>query len=68
MGGPIKRPSLSGNSGRDTTIGHGTAYCHLLEALTDTEPPLRGQVLRSIALELEGWLTILGIWGPFPVM
>ncbi|WP_224983180.1 hydrogenase large subunit [Geomonas agri] len=37
----------------DTTIGHGTAYAMILEALTGTRVPARAQVVRGIALELE---------------
>ncbi len=37
----------------DTTIGHATAYCQLLESLAETEAPIRAQVIRVIALELE---------------
>ena len=37
----------------DTTIGHATAYAHVLEALAGTEAPLRAQWLRALALELE---------------
>ena len=37
----------------DTTIGHATAYASVSEALAGTEPPLRAQWLRAIALELE---------------
>ena len=37
----------------DATIGHVTAYAIVLEALAGTEPPLRAQWLRAIALELE---------------
>lgn len=37
----------------DTTIGHATAHAMVMEALGDQEAPLRGQWLRSIALELE---------------
>ena len=37
----------------DTTIGHATAYAMTLEALAGTEPPLRAQWLRAMALELE---------------
>jgi Ni,Fe-hydrogenase III large subunit len=54
VGGPNKRTvhymeTLAG----DTTVGHTLAYCHALEALGHCQPPLRGQVLRGIALELE---------------
>lgn len=37
----------------DTTIGHATAHAMVMEALAGQEASLRGQWLRSIALELE---------------
>ena len=37
----------------DTTIGHASAYAAASEALAGSEPPLRAQWLRAIALELE---------------
>jgi Ni,Fe-hydrogenase III large subunit len=37
----------------DTTIGHATAYCQAIESLCGTNVPIRAQVLRGIALELE---------------
>jgi len=37
----------------DTSIGHATAYCQLLESLAGNEPPVRAQAIRAIALELE---------------
>ena len=37
----------------DTTIGHTIAHCMLLEALSGTFVPARGEVIRGIALELE---------------
>lgn len=37
----------------DTTIGHATAYCQLLEALAGCPVPARAQALRGVALELE---------------
>ncbi|MBT0665816.1 NADH-quinone oxidoreductase subunit C [Geobacter pelophilus] len=37
----------------DTTIGHATAYCTVLEALANGEVPERGEALRAVALELE---------------
>ena len=54
VGGPTKRSihymeTLAG----DTSIGHATAYCQVLEALADCPVPARAQVLRGIALELE---------------
>ena len=53
-GGPDKRSihfteTLAG----DTTIGHATAFCELLEGLSGTEAPPRAQAIRAIALELE---------------
>lgn len=54
VGGPNKRTihymeTLCG----DTSIGHATAYCQALESLSHCQTPLRAQVLRGIALELE---------------
>ena len=37
----------------DTTIGHGTAYAMVVEALAGACVPARAQVIRGIALELE---------------
>jgi Ni,Fe-hydrogenase III large subunit len=37
----------------DTSVGHATAHCQLLEALAGTAVPPRAQALRGIALELE---------------
>ena len=37
----------------DTTIGHTTAYCQTVEALSGCSVPARAEVLRGIALELE---------------
>ena len=37
----------------DTTVGHTTAYCEVLESLSKGKPSLRSQVIRAIALELE---------------
>jgi Ni,Fe-hydrogenase III large subunit len=54
VGGPTKRTvhymeTLAG----DTTVGHATAYCHLVEGLTGARVPARAHALRGIALELE---------------
>ncbi len=53
-GGPVPRSvhymeTLAG----DTTIGHVTAYSHLLEALAGATVPARGKAIRAIAAELE---------------
>jgi Ni,Fe-hydrogenase III large subunit len=54
IGGPDRRTihtmeTLSG----DTSIGHATAYCQVIEALGGLQPSARAEVLRGIALELE---------------
>jgi len=53
-GGPNERTvhfveTLAG----DTTIGHGTAYAAVVEALTGAVAPPRAAALRAVALELE---------------
>jgi Ni,Fe-hydrogenase III large subunit len=54
IGGPHKRTihtieTLAG----DTSIGHALAYCQALEALGGAPAPIRADVLRGVALELE---------------
>jgi len=54
IGGPNHRSAhymetLAG----DTSIGHMTAYCQAMEALTGYTVPGRAHVLRAVALELE---------------
>jgi Ni,Fe-hydrogenase III large subunit len=54
IGGPTARSihymeTLAG----DTTIGHATAYCQLLEAMAGCRVSARTEVLRGVALELE---------------
>jgi len=54
VGGPNKRSihyaeTLSG----DTTVGHTTAYCHVLEGLQGLRVPARAHALRGVGLELE---------------
>jgi len=54
FGGPTARTihymeTLAG----DTTIGHTTAYCQAIEALSGVNVPARAQAIRCIALELE---------------
>jgi Ni,Fe-hydrogenase III large subunit len=52
--GPAKRRiHLIETAAGDTTIGHATAYCHALEALTGARVSARAAILRGIALELE---------------
>jgi Ni,Fe-hydrogenase III large subunit len=54
IGGPTKRtlPYMETLAG-DTTIGHTTAYCHIMETLTGAAVPPRALAIRGIALELE---------------
>ncbi len=54
VGGPNKRTAhtLETVAG-DTTIGHATAYCQAVEALTGCQAPIRADALRGVALELE---------------
>jgi Ni,Fe-hydrogenase III large subunit len=53
-GGPTKRTihTLETVAG-DTSIGHATAYCQIVEALATSRVPLRAEVMRGVALELE---------------
>jgi Ni,Fe-hydrogenase III large subunit len=54
VGGPGKRTAhLIEAVAGDTSVGHGTAYCQAVEALTGCQVPIRAEVLRGIALELE---------------
>ncbi|MCI0365710.1 MAG: NADH-quinone oxidoreductase subunit C [Phycisphaerales bacterium] len=53
-GGPDKRTiHYMETAAGDTTIGHATAYSHIIEALTRRHSPPRANVLRAIMLELE---------------
>jgi len=54
IGGPNARSihyaeTLAG----DTTVGHATAYCQILEALSGCAVSARAQAIRGVALELE---------------
>jgi len=54
VGGPNRRTiHLMETTAGDTTVGHATAYCEVMEALTRCQKSARAQVLRGIALELE---------------
>jgi Ni,Fe-hydrogenase III large subunit len=63
-GGPDRRSMhyLETAAG-DTTIGHGTAYCEIVEALAGSRPAARGSALRGIALELERLASHVGDLG-----
>jgi Ni,Fe-hydrogenase III large subunit len=63
-GGPHKRTMFQMETlAGDTSVGHGTAYCHAMEALGDTEAPPKAQALRAIALELERLANHVGDMG-----
>jgi Ni,Fe-hydrogenase III large subunit/Ni,Fe-hydrogenase III component G len=54
IGGPTKRTiALMETLAGDTSIGHGTAYCQIVEALSGSRVPARAHTLRGIALEFE---------------
>jgi Ni,Fe-hydrogenase III large subunit len=54
VGGPNKRTiHLMETLAGDTTVGHATAYCQAVEALAGARVPVRAEVLRGVALELE---------------
>lgn len=54
IGGPDRRSlHYAQTAAGDTTIGHTTAYCQVVEALADCRKTPRTQVLRAIALEFE---------------
>jgi Ni,Fe-hydrogenase III large subunit len=54
VGGPGKRTiHLMETLCGDTSIGHSTAYCEAIEALSGTAVSARAQVIRGVALELE---------------
>lgn len=54
VGGPDRRTfhymeTLAG----DTTIGHATAYCQIIEGFSGIQAPLRALAIRAFALEME---------------
>jgi Ni,Fe-hydrogenase III large subunit len=53
-GGPDRRSlHYMETAAGDTTIGHASSYCQIVEALSGTRKSARAQVLRGVALELE---------------
>ncbi len=52
-GPPKRRLALMETLAGDTSIGHTTAYCQVLEALAGARGSIRAQTLRAVALELE---------------
>jgi Ni,Fe-hydrogenase III large subunit len=54
VGGPGKRTlSLMEAVAGDSSVGHATAYCEAVEALAGCHVPIRAEVVRGVALELE---------------
>ncbi len=54
VGGPGKRtlPMMEQVAG-DTSVGHASAYCQIVEALAGVPPSLRALAIRGVGLELE---------------
>jgi Ni,Fe-hydrogenase III large subunit len=53
-GGPNKRTIHTVETvAGDTSIGHASAYCQIVEGLAGGQVPIRAEVLRGVALELE---------------
>ncbi len=54
LGGPYKRTLFQIETiAGDTTIGHVTAYCQIMESMLNIPVSIRDQIMRGIALELE---------------
>jgi Ni,Fe-hydrogenase III large subunit len=54
VGGPNKRTMhMMENVAGDASVGHATAYCQVVDALAGCQAPVRGEVIRGVALELE---------------
>lgn len=53
LGSPARAIHYAETLAGDTTIGHATAYCSVVEALSATRVPPRALALRAVALELE---------------
>lgn len=53
-GGPDKKAiHVIETMAGDTTVGHAMAYCRIIEGLSGCKVPVRAQVLRGVAQELE---------------
>ncbi|MBI5836005.1 MAG: hydrogenase [Candidatus Eisenbacteria bacterium] len=49
----MRAVALAESIAGDSSVAHALAHCEAVEALAGTEPPLRAQALRAVALELE---------------
>jgi Ni,Fe-hydrogenase III large subunit len=64
VGGPgVRSIHYAETLAGDTTVGHSTAYCQTLEALSRCPTPARAQTLRGVALELERMANHVGDLG-----
>jgi len=64
VGGPSRRSlHYMETAAGDTTIGHATSYCQIVEAFSHTQKTARAQVLRGVALELERLANHIGDLG-----
>lgn len=54
---------LSESIAGDTSIGHSTAFCEVVESLAGCKVPLKAQAIRGIALELERLANHIGDLG-----
>ncbi|MDD2773947.1 MAG: hypothetical protein PHP45_09680 [Elusimicrobiales bacterium] len=53
LANPARRLFYMETAAGDTTAAHATAYCRVVEALSDCKPSPRAEAARAIALELE---------------
>ncbi|HWG53021.1 MAG TPA: hypothetical protein VN677_06935 [Gemmatimonadaceae bacterium] len=61
--GAVRAPIIAESIAGDTAIGHGSAYCGAIEALSRTRKSARAQSIRGIALELERLANHIGDLG-----
>ena len=63
-GGPDNKTiHLMETAAGDTTVGHTTAYCRIMDSLKKQNPPKRVQAIQAIALELERLANHIGDLG-----
>ena len=64
IGGPHRRAiHYVESSAGDTSVGHATAYCEVLEGLSGSPATARGAALRAVGLELERLASHVGDLG-----
>jgi Ni,Fe-hydrogenase III large subunit len=52
-GTPARRLVVAESIAGDTSVGHALAHCSTVEALAGARVPIRAQIVRAVALELE---------------